>query len=174
MRRMVIFLLLLLLFLSGCSSSPVQETPLEAENSHPEINAEEMKKVELYTTVMKAAFEIENGGNSFIAIKLDSLEGLSRRAQEIVLDNFTDLCPHVYSYEEIKDDPTKIEWYNSSFPNRAIDGTVLSVDLKEYGNDTAQIEAVSWFGSLGAVLPTYEAKYVNNHWELKLISFAVA
>ena len=55
MRRMVIFLLLLLLFLSGCSSSPVQETPLEAENSHPEINAEEMKKVELYTTVMKAA-----------------------------------------------------------------------------------------------------------------------
>ena len=62
MRRMVIFLLLLLLFLSGCSSSPVQETPLEAENSHPEINAEEMKKVELYTTVMKAAFEMKMAG----------------------------------------------------------------------------------------------------------------
>lgn len=174
MRRSIITLLLIVLFLSSCSSSTQDGNKLVPENNESEIDAAEMKRVELYTTVMKAAFEIENGGDSFIAIRLDTLEGLSSSSQERVLESFTDLSPNVYSYEDIKDDPTRIEWYNNKFPNRAIDGTVLSVRLIEFDNDRAQIEAISWFGALGAVLPEYEATYENGKWQLETVGFAIS
>ncbi len=49
------------------------------------------KKVDLYVTVMKAAYREENGGNGFVAVKLETLEGLSDKDQKLVLGGFKDL-----------------------------------------------------------------------------------
>ncbi|HBM80339.1 MAG TPA: hypothetical protein DD426_05805 [Clostridiaceae bacterium] len=193
MKKLVTIILSAVIFLSGCSGQLMQKTDNEAskktsimpeakakndnnafKNAKPQISDEEMKMVELYTTVMKEAFKIENGGNGFIAVRLDTLQGLSDAAKERVLENFKDLSANIYSYEQIKDDNTKIEWYEGKFPNRTINGTILSVNLIKYKNNVAQIQAISWFGSLGAVLPKYEAVYKNGKWQLKTIGFAIS
>ncbi|MEG0775299.1 hypothetical protein [Clostridium sp.] len=44
-------------------------------------------------------------------------------------------------------------------------------DIKD---NEAVIEATSWYGNLGAVIPTYKAIYKNGQWELKNISTGVA
>lgn len=64
--------------LVGCSTQKItpdskEETKLETE----EISPEERKRVDLYVTVLKAAFNEENGGNGFIAVKLNTLTELS-------------------------------------------------------------------------------------------------
>lgn len=185
LKKIPAILLIGMLLLIGCQK---QETKMENQTINKEIpqstelqpavqekiSDEEMKRVELYTKVMKEAYNIENGGNSFIAVRLDSLEGLSDKAKEKILDSLLSLSLNVYSYELIKDDNTKIEYYQGKFPNRAINGTVLSVSLKEYSGDTARIEAMSWFGSLGAVMPEYEASYKNGEWQLKTVGFAIS
>jgi hypothetical protein len=72
------------------------------------------------------------------------LTGLSDFAKEMVLANLQDIADNVYKFEDVQDDRDKF------------------------------IEAVSWFGNLGAVFPTYKASFVNGKWELELIRMAVS
>lgn len=140
----------------------------------PETSAEERKKLTLYLTAMKAAFVEENGGNGFIAVKLDTLEGLSDEAKEEVLDNLRDLSVNIYDFEQVKDDKTKFETDEDGRLIRTINGTLLYVNVEEYNEDEAIIEATSWFGNLGAVFPKYKATYENGKWHLKLLSMAIS
>jgi hypothetical protein len=123
---------------------------------------------------MTAAFQIENGGSGFIAVHLDTLEGLSDQAKEEVLKELTVLSPHVYNFEDVKQDTSKFEFYDAEHHNQTLDGTVLWVEVEEYSETRALITGVSWFGVLGAVFPTYEAVYENGSWQLKLVSMAIS
>lgn len=140
-------------------------------------NIEEEKLVKLYISVMRAAFKIENGGNGFIAIRKDTLQGLnSEKSKEEVLNGFKDLSPNLYWFENIKDNKSFFiinENKNGQLVG-TINGTLLSVNLKEFKDNEAIIEATSWFGNLGAVFPTYKAVYKNEQWELKNIGMAIS
>lgn len=138
------------------------------------ISSEEQKRVVLYLTAMKAAFEEENGGNKFIAVKLETLDGLSNKGKQMVLDGLKTLSPHVYSFEKVKDDADKFLLDDKGRLLGTKGGTLLYVDVQEYKGNKAVIEAVSWFGNSGAVMPKYEARYINGMWQLKLIRMAVA
>jgi ABC-type glycerol-3-phosphate transport system substrate-binding protein len=152
------------------------ETKPADETSHNTVqfSASERQKMDLYITVMTAAFEEENGGSGFIAVHLDSLEGLSDAAKTQVLKELTVLSPQVYNFEDVKDDTTKFEFYDAEHHSQTLDGTVLWVKVEEYSATRAVITGVSWFGALGAVFPKYEAIYENGSWQLKLISMAVS
>ncbi len=139
-----------------------------------EINNEERQKIDLYTEVMKAAFLEENGGDLFISVKSETLEGLSNNAKKLALEELKELSPNVYNFDDIKNDNTKFELDTDGGLIRAIDGTLLWIELEEYNENKAKITGVSWFGNLGAVFPTYEAIYKNGAWELKLVSMAVS
>ena len=146
----------------------------ETTESTPKISAVERQRLDLYVTVMKAAFHEENVGNAFVAVKLDTLGGLSDTAKEQVLKELAVLSPQVYSYEDVKSDNTKFEPDDRGGKKRAIDGALLWVDVEKYSDRKAIITGVSWFGNLGAVFPKYEAKYENGGWQLKLIRMAVS
>ncbi|MGE5449769.1 MAG: hypothetical protein ACM3PA_00110 [Methanomassiliicoccales archaeon] len=160
---------LLSLSLEGCTND--QPTPNQPKS---QFSQEEEKRMALYTTVMRAAFQQENGGNRFIAVKLDSLEGISSEAKAKVLEQLQDLSPQVYDYELVKQDPAKFKLEEGGQLQAAKDGTVLSVKLDSYSDNRAIIDGVSWFGNLGAVFPSYEATYKNGQWHLKLISMAIS
>ena len=149
----------------GCSSQ---------ENTRNGKKAEERQRMDLYISVMKVAFQEENGGNGFVAVKLDTLKGLSDQAKEEVLKELTVLSPNVYSFEDTQNDNTKFELDADGRLKRSIDGTLLWVEVEEYSESKAIITGVSWFGNLGAVFPKYEATFENGTWKLKLISMAVS
>lgn len=138
------------------------------------ISEEEEKRIGLYLGVMKAAFFAENGGDSFIAIDLDTLEGLSDEAKGRILEYFTDLSPNVYDFKDVKDDGDKFKLDSEGRAMMTVDGTLLWIELEEYKDDEAIITGVSWFGNLGAVFPNYKAIYKNEKWELELISMAIS
>lgn len=177
-RIALVLLLVVVLGVAGCV--PSNHEPInQGENSEQtlpkqDISAEEMKIVHLYTTAMKAAFQEENGGDLFIAVELDSLEGLSDKGKQRVLDELQELSSSVYSFEDIKDDHTKFQLDENGRLVRSIDGTLLSVQIERINGNVAIIEATSWFGNLGAVFPKYKASYKNGSWELKLLSIAIS
>ncbi len=174
MKKLVLVLLLIVsVLISGCNTGDISSTEKEVDTSG-NITSEEMKRIDLYVTAMKAAFNEENGGKSFIAVEMDTLEGLSDEGKKEVLNRLEDLSSDVYAFEEIKDDNTKFEKDGNGNLRRAIDGTLLSVRLEKFKGNNAIIEATSWFGNLGAVFPKYEAKYKDGKWELKLLSMAVS
>jgi hypothetical protein len=80
----------------------------------------------------------------------------------------------VYDFEQIKDDDTKLKKDKDGSLISTINGTILSVELKEYSDNNAVIMATSWFGNLGAVFPKYKATYEYGKWYLELISMAVS
>lgn len=51
---------------------------------------EAAKRVNLYVAVMKAAFQVENGGNDFIAVKEETLEGLKeeKSKQDVLIPRY--------------------------------------------------------------------------------------
>ena len=143
--------------LVGCSTQKItpdskEETKLETE----EISPEERKRVDLYVTVLKAAFNEENGGNGFIAVKLNTLTELSDQGKGEVLKELTGLAENVYSYEDVKNDKTKFEFDTEGRMVRTIDGALLWLEMEEYSEKEAIITGVSWFGNLGAVFPKYK------------------
>lgn len=138
------------------------------------ISVEERQRIALYITVMKAAFQEENGGTSFVAVKLDTLEGLSDQSKKEVMKELTSLSPNVYSFENVRNDKDKFELDEDGRLIRSIDGALLWVEVEEYNKNRATITGVSWFGNLGAVFPKYEAIFKNGKWQLKLISMAVS
>ena len=138
------------------------------------ISEEERQRMELYLEVLEAAFLEENGGNEFIAVKLDTLEGLSDEAKMEVLKELSNLSPNIYDFEDVKKDITKFEMDNNGDLVQTIDGSLLWIELEEYKENKAIITGVSWFGNLGAVFPKYEATYKDGIWSLKLISMAIS
>ena len=170
----LVYVLLSMMLISCTAPAKMPENITETKVPAEEISAEEKQRVDLYIAVMKAAFNIENGGDDFVAVKLDTLDGLSDAAKQEVLKQLSVLSENVYSFEDIKDDKTKLEFDSHGRKQKTIDGTLLWVNILEYSNTKAKINGTSWFGSLGAVLPRYEATYVNGEWHLKLISMAIA
>lgn len=174
MKKLALVLLLIAsLLISGCSTGDINSTEKEVDTSG-NITSEEMKRIDLYVTAMKAAFNEENGGKSFIAVEMNTLEGLSDEGKKEVLNRLKDLSSDVYNFEEVKGDNTKFEKDDNGNLRRSIDGTLLSVRVEKFEGNNAVIEATSWFGNLGAVFPKYEAKYKDGKWELKLLSMAVS
>lgn len=64
-------------------------------------------RMDLYIALMRGSFREENGGSAFIAVKLDTLDGLSDQAKLEGLKELGILSPNVYSYDDVKDDSTK-------------------------------------------------------------------
>ncbi|MDP4092331.1 MAG: hypothetical protein Q8920_03130 [Bacillota bacterium] len=135
---------------------------------------EEAKRTDLYTAVMKAAFRKENGGNGFIAIEKESLKELKEESKEYILEAFNDISYNLYWFEDVKDNNILFKLDKNGDILGTINGTVLSINLKEYKNDEAIITVTSWFGNLGAVFPEYKAVYKDGLWQLELISIAVS
>lgn len=172
--RGIFIVLLIVLVLNSCTYKELSNTNDNLNQNTQEISYEERQLIDLYITVMKAAYNEENGGNSFIAIKLNTLEGLNDTGKKEVLKGFSELSEYIYDFDKIKDDKSKFEFLENGILNRAINGTVLSVSLEEYKKNKAIITGESWFGCLGAVFPSYKANYKNGKWELVLINIAVS
>lgn len=173
----IFILIFIVAALVACKSTEVQQEPelidTELKNYTP-ISEEEKKRIGLYLGVMKAAFFEENGGDEFIAIDLEKLEGLSDEAKAQILEYLTDLSSNVYNFQDVKEDNTKFELDNEGRLVRSIDGTLLWIELEEYEDNKATITGVSWFGNLGAVFPKFEATYTDGQWKLELISMAIS
>jgi len=105
---------------------------------------------------------------------LDTLEGLSGKGKQLVMDGLKELSPNVYSYEDIKDDKEKFRHDEQGRLICTLDGSLLYISSVEYKEDKAIITVVSWFGNLGAVFPEYEAVYVDGQWKLNLLSMAIS
>lgn len=162
MKKLNILILVLLVSIIGViSGCDTQET-----NS-------EQQRIDLYVEVMKSIFQVENGGNEFIAIKLDTLEKLSSEEKKLVLESFKDLSPSVYDFEDVKNDKTKFEFDGE---NRlgTINGSLLWIELEEYEEKSAKITGTSWFGNLGSVSKEYEVKLKDNRWDLTVISESIS
>lgn len=177
--KKTIFVLLvsaaIVFLLIGCDSQG--NTPndkVQAEEIQQEISAEERRRMDLYVAVLKAAFQEENGGKAFVAVKLDTLEGLSDEEKVEVLKELSDLSPNVYNFKDVKNDNTKFELDDDGRLVRTIDGALLWIEVEEYSESKSTITGVSWFGNLGAVFPKYEAIFKNGKWQLELISMAVS
>lgn len=172
-RLSLVLVLIFVIFVTGCNGENNNYVKKEA-NTLQNISSEEMKKIDLYVMVMKSAFYEENGGNGFIAVKMDTLEGLSQKSKQEILNKLKDISSNVYPFEEIKNDSTKFEQDQNGNLIRSINGTLLSVRVEKWSDNKVIIEATSWFGNLGAVFPKYEAKYKSGKWQLKLIEMAIS
>ena len=177
MKRIVLMLIFVMLasFSVGCTPQiSVPDNKPEAKPTAQNISPEERQRIDLYVLVMKAAYNEENGGSEFIAVKLDTLVGLGEKAKTEVLKELISLSPNVYDFEKVKNDSAKFELDSNSNLARSINGALLYIELGKYSERKATITGVSWFGNLGAVFPTYEATYKNGIWELKLINMAIS
>lgn len=152
-----------------------KETANPIQNDNNQYTEEEVKRVKLYVAVMSAAFQIENGGNGFIAVQKDTLDGLiEEKAKEDVLEGLKSLSKNVYWYEDVKDDKSLFEFDDNGMMARTLNGTMLSIKVEQFKNNKAVVEATSWFGNLGAVFPKYKAVYKNGQWELEVVSMAIS
>ena len=116
---------------------------------------------------MRSAFKMKYGGEKFVAVKLDTLEGLGDRAKEEVMNRLTSLSPKVFNFDTVKNDKTKFEFDGAGKLVSAINGNVLWIEIEEYSKSKAIITGVSWSGNLGAVSAKYEATFENGVWQLK-------
>lgn len=172
-RRFLAWVLIVLLAASGCGGLGSGGAENETGASRG-MSPDEMKRIDLYAAVLKAAFEVGNGGYGFLAVKMDSLEGLSPEGKQEVLARLANLSEDIYPFDEVKDDPFRFEQDDRGDLVRSFDGTLLSVRVKKWSQNRAIIEGVSWFGNLGAYFPTYEAVWKDGAWRLELISMAVS
>lgn len=171
------FLALIVLLITSCysqSNMPSNTVNIKDKTSIKESTTDATKRVNLYLSAMRAAFQEGNGGNDFIAIKIETLEGLSEIEKIEVLEGLKDLSPNIYKFEEVRNDISKFTYDENGNLRNAIDGTLLSIKLEKYEENFAIIEATSWFGNLGASIPKYNATYKNGKWHLELISIGEA
>lgn len=180
MKKIIALLLILTttLFSFGCTKGDTGNEEDQGNGQEKieseEIEPEEQKRIDLYVAALKAAFNEENGGKDFVAVKLDTLDGLSDKGKKRVLEDLKDLSDNVYSFEEVKDDKTKFKYDEKGRMERTLDGSLLYLELVDYKGNKAKIRSTSWFGNLGAVFPKYKATYKNGKWNLKLIEIAVS
>lgn len=172
MKIIILTLMIIILSFSfiGCN----QTKPIEGQENENEFSLEEQRRIDLYIKVMKAAYEEENGGDGYIAIHTNTLEGLSEKGIQEVMRQFKDITENVYDYITIENDETKIKKDEQGRDQCTINGSILGIQLTSYSNNKAVIEGISWFGNLGAVFPKYNAVYKNGEWQLKLISMAIS
>ncbi|HPU02022.1 MAG TPA: hypothetical protein PK568_09050 [Bacillota bacterium] len=177
------FLLLLAVIMAAAAAFLAAGCTLQADGApgddetamaERQFSEEERKRMDLYLAAMKGAFREENGGRGFIAVKMDTLVGLSEEAKLALLDELKVLSPNVYREEDIINDPTKIRYDEEGRFVGTINGSLLWVHLHEYDGDSAEITGGCTFGNLGAVLPRYEAVYKHGKWQLKIISMGMA
>lgn len=117
MKKASVLILVLLISIVGITSGcDTQETNLEQQ------------RIDLYVEVMKSVFQEENGGDEFIAIKLDSLEGLNSEGKDMILESFKDLSPNIYDFEDIKDDENKFKFEGENHLG-TINGSLLWIEL---------------------------------------------
>ena len=137
--------------------------------------SEATKRVKLYVSAMKATFQVKNGGNRFIAVKEETLEGLKEeKSKQDVLEGLKSLSQNMYWYEGVKDDKSLFEFDKNGRMTRILDGTLLSIKVEELKNDEAVIDATSWFGNLGAIILKYKAVYKDGQWQLTVISKSIS
>jgi hypothetical protein len=176
MKKAALILMSIMLIFAAVGCTAEIDTPTDTTDV-PEasaISTEEQQRVDLYVAAMKGAFNEENGGSGFIAVKLSTLTDLSDNGKEEVLKELKSLSDNVYDFESVKNDSSKFQLDEKGNLVRTLDGTLLYIHLKEYSSNKAVITGVSWFGNLGAVFPEYEATYKNGAWVLKLISMAIS
>lgn len=130
MKKSILILLLLIGIVGITSACDTQETNLEQQ------------RIDLYVEVMKSVFQEENGGDEFIAIKLDTLEGLNSEGKDMVLESFKDLSPNIYDFEDIKDDESKFKFDGENHLG-TINGSLLWIELEEYTDRSAKIRGTS-------------------------------
>jgi hypothetical protein len=124
---------------------------------------------------MKAAFQEESGGNGFIAVKKETLEGFQEeKSMQVVLEGLKDLSQKVYWYKEVQENKSLFKFDKDGRKLGTINGTVLSIEVEEYSGNEAVITATSWFGIKGAVFPKYKAVYNDGMWQLELLRMAVS
>lgn len=176
LRFIAALLLLPLLSLTPGCTSKTEDNHVDPSSGN--LTADEEKRIALYTAVLKTAFEEGNGGDHFVAVKLDTLDGLSdlgRKQVMIELESLNDdLYDYVYDYEDIKDDPLFFHIGDDGEIMGTKNGTLLYLSDVDYRDNRATLTGVSWFGNLGAVFPKYEAHYVNGEWQLELLSIAIS
>ncbi|EHQ88655.1 hypothetical protein [Desulfosporosinus youngiae] len=160
--------------LAGCSSAEENANNEGNKVFDQKVSADERKRMDLYLAVMEGAFREENGGNGFIAVKLDTLAGLGDEAKSEVLNKLKSLSENVYGFDKDKIDNSHFEVDADGRLIRTLDGSLLWVEIKEYDEDKAKITGVSWFGNTGAVFPSYEAVFTGGKWQLNLISMAIS
>lgn len=165
MKKTYILILVLVVgavgIISGCNSKEPNSQQLEQQ------------RINLYVEVMKSAFQVENGGDEFIAIKLDTLEGLSAEGKDMILDRFKDISLSVYYFEDIKNDDSKFK-YDGKDLLGTINGTLLWIELEEYEENSAKIIGTSWFGNLGSISIKYDATLKNGEWKLTELSNSIS
>ncbi len=176
-RILYLMLMAAVIFSLAAGCTPQAEEPGGGDEiavPGQQISAEERRRMELYIAVMEGAFREENGGDGFVAVKLDTLEGLSNEAKLEVLKELGHLSSKVYCEEDVMNDDTKFQFDDEGRTVRTLDGSLLWVNVHKYNASRAEITGVSWFGNLGAVFPRYEALYRNGKWHLTLINMAVS
>lgn len=178
-KTAVIFVLLALSFSFLLTAVSFQKDPPAVPKAalptvQPKLTMEEIKRIDLYVMVMKRAFQTENGGERFIAVDFDTLNGLSEPAKELLLKKMEGWAKETYKLSEIKSDRTKLEVDIKGRRTRTIDGTILSVRVEKESENKVTLWGTSWFGNLGAVMVKYEATYEAGVWTLKEIGFAMA
>lgn len=185
-KKTIIFLvmtLLLTFIISSCSNNQTFNNTKEKKGvinvndkkENDKQQKEESKRISLCISAIKAAFHIENGGDGFIAVKGETLKGfINDKSKQDVLEGLKDLSEKSYWYEDVKEDKTLFRINKDGSRMATINGTVLSVQVKEYKENEAVIAATSWFGNLGAVFPEYKALYKDGVWKLKLIKMAIS
>lgn len=177
MKKIILMFISIMLVSAFIGCTPqvnIPDNKPEPTTEVPNISAEERQRIDLYVAVMKGAFNKENGGSEFIAVRLDTLDGLGENAKAEVLKELASLSPNIYDFEKVKNDSTKFKLDEGGKLMSSINGSLLYINLEQYNESKAEITGVSWFGSLGAVFPHYEATYKNGVWELKLISMAIS
>lgn len=131
----------------------------------------EQQRIDLYVEVMKSAFQEGNGGDDFIAIKLDTLEGLSSEGKDSVLESFKKLSSNIYDFEDIKHDESKFE-IDEGRLLKTINGSILSIELEDYKDYRAKITGVSSYGHSSYVSIEYYATLANENWDLREFSIS--
>jgi hypothetical protein len=176
-RILYLMLMAAVIFSLAAGCTPQAEEPEGGDETAvpgQQISTEERRRMDLYIAVMEGAFREENGGDGFVAVKLDTLEGLSNEAKFEVLKELGHLSAKVYCEEDVMNDDTKFQFDDEGRTVRTLDGSLLWVNVHKYNANRAEITGVSWFGNLGAVFPRYEAIYRNGKWHLTLINMAVS
>jgi hypothetical protein len=129
---------------------------------------EAAKKVKLYVSAMKLAFQAKNAGNGFIAVKEETLEGFEEeKSKQDILEGLRSLSRNVYWYEGVKQDISLFEFDNNGRMTRTLNGTLLSIKVEEFKGDEAVIEATSCVDNTGAVSRKYKATYKDGQWLLQ-------
>lgn len=140
---------------------PYDGTPLKKKSK-------DEKKVSLYAEALVRAFKQSTGGTGFLAVDLDSLEGLSVEEKEELFKELKQktMSPNVYNLAEIKNDREKFLLDEQGRITSTINGVVLLLNVNHYTEDSARIKVACWRSPQNIIVITYEGKYLDGKWQL--------